>query len=143
MIVSNNLCHLYRMGNDNSTEYQHCLQRLLSSIMVVVDRNKIATDTTNNNYYNSSNNYNYNNEDCDENDNNSDEVSTVGDNEEGSSVSLSWSRSWFASTTSASSSTRRSRQRHSNTTTTAVDLDGFLQSVSPLILREQQCAAIA
>jgi len=133
MIVPNNLCHLYRMVNNNPTEYQHCLQRLLSSIMVVVDRNKIATDNNNNsnNYY--PNNNNYNNEECEDN-----------DNEDESSLSLSWSRSWFASATlsSLTSTRRRSRQRRYNNT--VVDLDGFLQNVSPLIIQEQlQCAAIA
>jgi hypothetical protein len=125
MIINNNLCHIYRsmIDNDNNnnnnndvstsssmkSSYQSCVHNLLSTIMVVIDRNKIVSNENNTSNDDDYYDYDY---DC--------EYDQEEEEEE-------------------SSSSSRKRRRHNNT---IVDLDGFLQNISPLILQEQ-CADAA
>jgi hypothetical protein len=130
MIINSNLCHIYRsmMGVNNNnvsnstststteTSYQACLNNLLSTIMVVVDRNKIVcneNNATDDDDYDCE--YDEENVDDDDNDNDNDQ-----EEEE------------------PSPSTRKRRREHNS----IVALDGFLHNASPLFLQDQ-CADIA
>jgi hypothetical protein len=125
MIINSNLCHIYRsmMGVNNNnvsnststststssteTSYQSCLNNLLSTIMVVVDRDKIVCNGNN-----AADDDDY---DCEYNDENVDGDDNEQEEEE------------------SSPSTRKRRREHNS----IVALDGFLQNASPLFLQDQ------
>merc|ERR1712032_1484228 len=111
MIVLNNLCELYCTATNDVSMYRRLSQLLLSSIMVVVDQNKIAASNrsiiTNYHYHD------HDNEDCEEDDDD--------DEEERSSSPL------------LSMISRRHGRRHKISY-----LYGFLQNVSHPIVQEHQ-----